>query len=102
VQALVRFDTEQVRYALSCINHGPILTSAQSVEIYDNTGKALHVPRVTAEPQPARSGKIKRTVPAERKRVIEYLVMEKPMHLLDAEWSFRQQMFPLVGRTVAA
>ncbi|KAJ7269827.1 hypothetical protein C8J57DRAFT_1323609 [Mycena rebaudengoi] len=84
VQALVRFDIEQ------------------SVEIYDNTGKALHVPRVTAEPQPARSGKIKRTVPAERKRVIEYLVMEKPMHLLDAEWSFRQQMFPLVGRTVAA
>ncbi|KAJ6595883.1 hypothetical protein DFH09DRAFT_905817 [Mycena vulgaris] len=83
VQALVRFDTEQ------------------SVEIYDRQGNAVHTPALTAEPQPVRVGKALNVVPAERKRVTEYLVLDKQMHELDAQWRFRARYVPTPGRTVA-
>ncbi|KAJ7108554.1 hypothetical protein C8R44DRAFT_884622 [Mycena epipterygia] len=83
VQALVRFDTEQ------------------SLEIYDKQGRALHTPAPTAEPQPARLSKTLHIVPAERKRVTEYLVLDKAYYEPNAEWQFRARFVPTPGRTVA-
>ncbi|KAJ6627876.1 hypothetical protein B0H10DRAFT_1992438 [Mycena sp. CBHHK59/15] len=83
LQALVRFDTEQ------------------SVEIYDEQGRALHAPYLTADPQPARTGRALHAVPAERKRVTEYLVLDKAMYQVNAEWKFRAQFLPTSGRTIA-
>ncbi|KAJ7100187.1 hypothetical protein B0H15DRAFT_770567 [Mycena belliarum] len=83
VQALVRFDTEQ------------------SVEIYDRQGKALHTPAHAAGAQPSRLGKTHHAVPAARKRVTEYLVLDKAMYELDAAWRFRARYTPTPGRTVA-
>ncbi|KAJ7512773.1 hypothetical protein B0H11DRAFT_1698514 [Mycena galericulata] len=84
VQALVRFDTEQ------------------SIEIYDKSGKALHIPAPTAEPQPPRLGsKTLHVVPAQRQRVTEYLVLDKPMYIPNSQWMFRARFVPTPGRTVA-
>ncbi|KAJ7682971.1 hypothetical protein B0H17DRAFT_1074797 [Mycena rosella] len=93
VQALVRFDTEQ------------------SVEIYDTHGRALHAPAPTAEAQPppppptplgSGSGKPPPVpVPAARRRVTEYLVLDKAMYELGAQWRFRARFVPAPGRTVA-
>ncbi|KAF8636909.1 hypothetical protein AX17_003160 [Amanita inopinata Kibby_2008] len=68
VHALIKFDTEQ------------------SLEVYDRRGKALH--------KQAEGGTsfVQGTVPAERKRVTEYLVLEKRMWY-DGPWVFREQMY---------
>ncbi|KAJ7439341.1 hypothetical protein FB451DRAFT_1302199 [Mycena latifolia] len=86
VQALVRFDTEQ------------------SIEIYDRTGRALHTPApgaATADTHTPRAGNTLQQVPAEKKRVTEYLVLDKPMYEPGAEWRFRARHVPVPGRTVA-
>ncbi|KAF8889627.1 hypothetical protein BD779DRAFT_1520181 [Infundibulicybe gibba] len=85
MHALVKFDTEQ------------------SLEIYDRRGNALHTPaqgqnETRSEKQQAvRSATSYRTVPAERKRVTEYLVMEKRMWY-DGPWTFREQMWEVGGK----
>ncbi|KAK2461237.1 hypothetical protein APHAL10511_006764 [Amanita phalloides] len=68
VHALVKFDTEQ------------------SLEIYDKRGRALHKP---ADGEPSFG---KGTVPAEKRRVTEYLVVEKRMWY-DGPWVFREQIY---------
>lgn len=68
LHALVKFDTEQ------------------SLEIYDKRGKALHKP-ADSEPNFGPG-----TFPAERRRVTEYLVIEKRMWY-DGPWVFREQVY---------
>ncbi|KAF8348621.1 hypothetical protein F5887DRAFT_951033 [Amanita rubescens] len=68
LHALIKFDTEQ------------------SLEIYDKRGKALHK---SADGGPAVGLGI---VPAERRKVTEYLVLEKRMWY-DGPWMVREQMY---------
>ncbi|KAF8900380.1 hypothetical protein CPB85DRAFT_1439561 [Mucidula mucida] len=78
VQALCRIETEQ------------------SLEVYDQRGMAIHTP---LDPDAdVRSGK---RIPAQRRRVLEYLILEKKM-FYDTPWYFREQMWPTPGRKVAA
>ncbi|TFK67852.1 hypothetical protein BDN72DRAFT_879375 [Pluteus cervinus] len=79
VHALVKFDTEQ------------------SLEIYDQRGKPLHTP--ASDSGKTTSGLVG-TVPAERRRVTEYLVMEKRMWY-DGPWTFREQLWETPGMTSA-
>ncbi|KAJ7634878.1 hypothetical protein FB45DRAFT_476503 [Roridomyces roridus] len=91
VQALVRFDTEQ------------------SVEIYDKHGRPLHTPAGSAsllanadgEGAPRVGSKALQIVPAQRKRVTEYLVLDKPMYIPGAQWKFRARFVPTPGKTPA-
>ncbi|KAH9478346.1 hypothetical protein JR316_0008800 [Psilocybe cubensis] len=76
VHALVKFDTEQ------------------SLEIYDARGNPLHTvvtnpDRMIDSEQPKESWR----VPAPRKRVTEYLVLEKKMWH-QGPWQFREQLWP--------
>ncbi|KAF8635415.1 hypothetical protein AX15_000409 [Amanita polypyramis BW_CC] len=68
VHALLKFDTEQ------------------SLEVYDKRGRALHKP-VDGGPSFGQGA-----VPAQRRRVTEYLVIEKRMWY-DGPWTFREQMY---------
>ncbi len=68
-------------------------TIIQSLEIYDQRGKALHTPATDSDN--AKSG-LAGTVPAERRRVTEYLVMEKRMWY-DGPWTFREQLWEAPG-----
>ncbi|PFH50635.1 hypothetical protein AMATHDRAFT_60777 [Amanita thiersii Skay4041] len=68
VHALLKFDTEQ------------------SLEIYDKRGKALH--KLADGETSLGQG----TLPAQRKRVTEYLVLEKRMWY-DGPWIFREQLY---------
>lgn len=61
----------------------------QSLEIYNQQGVALHVPALTVEKS------VDQRTPAQRKRVTEYLVMEKRMWI-QGPWSFREQLWPSV------
>ncbi|KAJ7666124.1 hypothetical protein DFH06DRAFT_984788 [Mycena polygramma] len=83
IQALVRFDTEQ------------------SLEIYDNNGRALHTLAPGTPPQPPRIGKKIHYVPAAPTRVIEYLIADKALYDPDGKWRFRERYHPEPGRTVA-
>ncbi|KAF8800612.1 hypothetical protein BYT27DRAFT_7116937 [Phlegmacium glaucopus] len=69
IHALLKFDTEQ------------------SLEIYNQQGAALHIPAPAAEKSSDQR------IPAQRKRVTEYLVMEKRMWL-QGPWTFREQLWP--------
>jgi len=69
IHALLKFDTEQ------------------SLEIYSQQGQALHIPASAAQ----RSSD--QRLPAQRKRVTEYLVMEKRMWI-QGPWVFREQLWP--------
>jgi len=73
IHALLKFDTEQ------------------SLEIYNQQGVALHVP--ASDEQKSTDTRL----PAQRKRVTEYLVMEKRMWL-QGPWSFREQLWPSASR----
>ncbi|KAF8155791.1 hypothetical protein B0H34DRAFT_509736 [Crassisporium funariophilum] len=75
VHALVKFDTEQ------------------SLEIYNQHGVPLHVTDADAVQTKGQR------VPAQRKRVTEYLVMEKKMWM-QGPWSFREQIWPTPGAAV--
>jgi len=69
IHALFKFDTEQ------------------TLEIYNQQGVALHIPASAAEK--SRDDR----VPAQRKRVTEYLIMEKRMWI-QGPWTFREQLWP--------
>ncbi|PPQ96127.1 hypothetical protein CVT26_004762 [Gymnopilus dilepis] len=78
VHALIKFDTEQ------------------SLEMYSERGTPLHkydltAERITDDRKPLESWR----VPAVRKRVTEYLVLEKRMWIA-GPWQFREQMWPAV------
>ncbi len=62
------------------------LDSLQSLEIYDKRGKAVHK---SADGGPAVGLGI---VPAEKRRVTEYLVLERRMWY-DGPWLVREQMY---------
>ena len=73
-----------------------MLNSFQSLEIYDRKGRPLHTP---AEPEktPIRIDTRKKPedwrVPAAKRRVREYLVLEKRMWV-QGPWVIREQMWP--------
>ncbi|KIM47005.1 hypothetical protein M413DRAFT_267576 [Hebeloma cylindrosporum] len=75
VHALVKFDTEQ------------------SLEMYDARGNPLHTPAelpyMVDSDKPLESWR----VPAGRKRVTEYLILEKRMWI-PGNWQFREQLWP--------
>jgi len=75
VHALIKFDTEQ------------------SLEMYDARGNALHTP--VELPYMVDSDKSMESwrVPASRKRVTEYLVLERRMWI-PGSWQFREQLWP--------
>ncbi|KAF8644921.1 hypothetical protein AX16_008203 [Volvariella volvacea WC 439] len=77
VHALVKFDTEQ------------------SLEIYDKRGIALHTPANGEQVTPGQ-----KIVPAERRRVTEYLVLEKRMWY-DGPWMIREQLWEAPGMICA-
>lgn len=80
IQALIRFDTMQVRFysSLSRFNVD-IVVSTQTLEIYSKRGNLL---------SPAEA-----SIP---RRVTEYLVLEKRMWY-DVPWKIKQQMFERSG-----
>ncbi|KAF9521510.1 hypothetical protein CPB83DRAFT_865482 [Crepidotus variabilis] len=85
IHALVKFDTEQ------------------SLEIYSARGQALHPPAPKDQPYAIADADKKLEkwrVPAERRRVTEYLVMEKKMWV-QGPWSFREQMWPSSSEAAA-
>ena len=65
----------------------------QSLEIYDSRGNALHTPAEL--PYLVDSDKCIESwrVPAARKRVTEYLILEKRMWI-PGVWQFREQVWP--------
>lgn len=75
VQAVCRIETEQ------------------SLEMYDGRGKPLHALEEGAVWTPGSR------VAAQKRRVLEYLVLEKKMWL-DTPWYFRDQLWPEAGREV--
>lgn len=71
-----------------CISRSNFLVDLkQSLEIYNQQGQALHVPASGAQKSSDQR------LPAQRKRVTEYLVMEKRMWL-QGPWIFREQLWP--------
>ncbi|KAG9221726.1 hypothetical protein CCMSSC00406_0005639 [Pleurotus cornucopiae] len=76
---LVKFDTEQ------------------SLEIYDRKGHPLHAHK----PEDDHGKKTWLNVPAKKRRVIEYLVLEKRMWY-DGPWTFRDQLWEKAGKARVA
>ena len=75
IQALVRFDTMQVRRCPYATFHTKLEALMQTLEVYSKRGNLIS-PRESSTPR----------------RVTEYLVFEKRMWY-DAPWKIRQQMF---------
>ncbi|KAF9066671.1 hypothetical protein BDP27DRAFT_1330123, partial [Rhodocollybia butyracea] len=71
INALVKFETEQ------------------SLEIYDQQGKALHTP----EPNTRKKG---RRIPAKKQQLTEYYIFEKRMYT-DTPWQIKERIFPKAG-----
>lgn len=91
IHALVKFDTEQV--GLSHLIHSYVAYAdhpLQSLEMYNARGAALHAP--APEPQDAEKSVEKWRVPAQRRRVTEYLVIEK-LGWAPSPWRFREQVW---------
>ena len=89
---LVKFDTEQVKL---CSAH--ILTSStnfrQSLEMYNDRGVAVHKPASNDQGTFYDEKEKQWRRPAARRRVTEYLVLEKRMWI-DGPWQFKQQIWP--------
>ncbi|KAF4618909.1 hypothetical protein D9613_010113 [Agrocybe pediades] len=76
IHALVKFDTEQ------------------SLEIYNEKGVALHTPSEEAHNTPAFAQPVESwRVPASKKRVTEYLILERRMWI-PGDWQIREQVWP--------
>lgn len=69
----------------------------QSLEIYDRKGHPLHAHK----PEDDHGKKTWLNVPAEKRRVIEYLVLEKRMWY-DGPWTFRDQLWEKAGKARVA
>lgn len=79
IQALVRFDTTQVRHYSSLLSFNVNAVSMQTLEIYSRQGDRIS-PVESLTPR----------------RVTEYLVLEKRMWY-DVPWKIKQQMFERSG-----
>ncbi|KAJ8508057.1 hypothetical protein ONZ45_g9635 [Pleurotus djamor] len=79
VHILVRFDTEQ------------------SLEIYDRQGNPLHAHK----PEDNQGKKSRLNVPAEKRRVTEYLVLERRMWY-NTPWAIREQIWERAGKARVA
>ena len=70
------------------------LFHTQSLEMYDAKGRAIHPPATVSDIRPNWGDEKTEAwrVPAERRRVTEYLVLEKRMWT-QSPWQFREQLW---------